>query len=238
MNSQPKLDIWHFSLHQQDHSLAQLQNLLNAEEREKAGRFSTKLLQCRFVVGRASLRLILGRYLDKAPQELTFEYGEFGKPTLAEKTNPNSLQFNMSHSHDLGVIAVAHGRRVGIDIEQVRNIEDMDSIVLKTFSPLEQSVYSGIPVDEKGTAFLRCWTRKEAYLKATGMGLSLPLDNFDVTLAPGDDARLLRVEHDSNEVSRWSFSDLDFESDYIGTIAVEGKCSSQKLFAFNAEQFY
>ncbi len=229
------LHIWYFPLHTQDHAIVKLHGLLNLEEQEKAERFSSKLLKCRFIVGRASLRLILGRYLNEEPAELAFENGEFGKPSLRRKSDLNSLQFNMAHSHDLGTIAVANGRRVGIDIERVRTIEDMDKIVLNSFSPFERSAFAGIPAKDRTTAFLRCWTRKEAYLKATGMGLSLPLDKFDVTMAPGHEPRLLRVENNSEEVSRWSFSDLDFESDYIGTVAVEGRCSPVKLLAFDPE---
>ncbi len=235
MSSQPELHIWHFPLHKQDQTIVKLQNLLNHDEREKAQRFSTMLLQCRFIVGRASLRLILGRYLNEEPSELKFEYGEFGKPALKNKNDLCSLHFNMANSHDLGTIAVTNGRHVGIDVEQVRTIEDMDIIALKSFSPFERSVYSTIDPKDRTTAFLRCWTRKEAYLKATGRGLSLPLDQFDVSLAPGEEARLLRVEHDPDEVTRWTLSDVNYGSDYIGTVAVEGQCSPLRLLAFEAD---
>src|SRR5262249_6058087 len=146
----------------------------------------------RFIVGRATLRAILGRYLARRPSELAFRYGEFGKPDLDVPQGADAIRFNMAHSHGRAALAVAVGRELGIDLEQERPIHDADRIVARFFSAAECRVYAGLPDDQKPAAFFRGWTRKEAYLKATGLGLALPLDSFDVSLAPGDPPRLLR----------------------------------------------
>ncbi len=234
-DSQSDLHMWQFSLQQQEQKTLLLKALLSREERAKSERFSTALLQCRFVAARASLRVIIASYLNAEPSEIEFEYGQFCKPAI--KTKGASLQFNMAHSNDLGVIAITSEKHVGIDVEHVSTVVDMDNIVAHAFSPYERSVYSAIPADLRANVFLRCWTRKEAYMKATGMGLSLPPDKFDVTLIPGEIPRLLRVEHDPDEVSRWSLSDFDLATDYIGTVAFEGTFSSLRLFTFDAEQY-
>jgi 4'-phosphopantetheinyl transferase len=199
-----------------------LEELLDPAERRRADRFGTSGHRRRFVVGRGSLRTILAGYRDEPPAKLVFRSGALGKPALAEDHGPAALQFNVSHAQEIELVAIARGRQVGIDLEQVRPIDDADRIVADLFSAYERSVYFGLAEEQKRYAFFRCWTRKESYLKATGQGLSFPLDGFDVSLAPGDPPRLLRVQGHGDEPARWGFQELGPAPGFVGVVAVEG----------------
>src|SRR5262249_19798979 len=157
-------------------------------ERQRAGRFHAESDRRRFAVCRGSLRTVLGRYLAVDAGQLAFRYGDRGKPALVEVTELDAIEFNVAHSHDLALLAIAEGRRVGLAIGQVRPMADVVSIVARYFSARERAAFQALPDDQRLEAFFRCWTRKEAYLKATGDGLSFPLDSLAVSLAPGEPA--------------------------------------------------
>src|SRR6185295_10633961 len=169
---------------------------LEAGELERAGRFHFEKHRRHFVVGRGGLRYVLARYLDLKPEEFRFSYGEYGKPALEE------IQFNMSHSHGVALFAVARDRELGVDVEHVRADFASEDIAQRFFSRVEVAAFNALQKEEQVAGFFRCWTRKEAYIKAIGRGLSEPLDAFDVTLAPGEAAALLRAER--GDVTRWS----------------------------------
>jgi 4'-phosphopantetheinyl transferase len=196
---------------------------LSADERTRAERFRFSEDRMRFVSARGILRILLGRYLDVEPQRLRFCYNEHGKPALAPEFDRSDLQFNVSHSDSVALYAVAWGRRVGVDVERIRTDVSIEAIAQRFFSPQERAALGALPAGLRREAFYSGWTRKEAFLKARGEGLSLPLDQFDVSLLPGEPAALLYVAGDQEETSRWSFLELTAPPGYAATLAVEGR---------------
>lgn len=165
---------------------------LSDDERERAGRYRFAVDRNRYVTARGLLRCVLARYLVTTPERLRFRYETAGKPALVQEGLGASLDFNLSHSGELAVFAVARNRRIGVDVENVRSNVDTEKIAERFFSPNEVCALRGLPGDMKQDGFFRCWTRKEAYVKACGEGLQIPLDDFDVTLEPGLPALFLR----------------------------------------------
>jgi 4'-phosphopantetheinyl transferase len=199
---------------------AALRAPLSADERARGGRFHFERDRRRFVSARGLLRTLLGRYLEVDPATLGFGYGSRGKPFLA---GCDELRFNVSHSAGLALLAFARGCELGVDIEQERPLPESEEIALRYFSAWEGAELRRLREDERGAAFFRCWTRKEAFIKATGDGLSRPLDAFDVSLAPGEPARLLRVLGEPEAPRRFWLEDLRPASGFAGALAVEGE---------------
>lgn len=200
----------------------QLAQILSEDELKRAERFYFEQHRNRFIVRRGILRTILSRYLSMEPNQLQFDYGSRGKPTLAETCGGDKLRFNLSDSHGFALYAVTGDRDLGVDIEQIRSIEDAEQIAKRFFSPQEYAVLRDLAPSQKQAAFFNCWTRKEAYVKAVGDGLSLPLDGFDVSLSPGEPARLLSIKGDPQSAAHWFLQDLNPVPGYVGAIAVEG----------------
>ena len=197
---------------------------LNDEELQRAARFHFEQDRIRFKVARGALRTILGRYANLLPDALEFCQNEYGKPFL---TNPRAagLHFNLSHSKDIALLAVTREREVGIDIEFMRPDFATKEVADHFFSSAEVATLAGVERRLKTRAFFNCWTRKEAYIKARGEGLSLALDSFDVSLKPGQPAALLNTRLDSADVSRWSLHELFPVAGYAAAVAVE-RCAS------------
>jgi 4'-phosphopantetheinyl transferase len=193
---------------------------LAPEEKVRAGRFYFERDKHRFIVARGVLRALLGRYLEVPPEEVAFTYGEHGKPEVAPASA--GLQFNLSHTQGVALYAVGRGRLLGVDVEQIRPLDDATKIAGRFFSSWENVAFRAVPDPQKPTAFFNCWTRKEAYIKAIGEGLSCPLDAFDVSLAPGEPARLLRIRGSEAAAGRWSLYALSPAADYVGALVVEG----------------
>jgi 4'-phosphopantetheinyl transferase len=212
-----EVHVWRICLEQEDELLDRFRRTLAPEELDRAGRFRFERLQKHFVAGRGFLRDVLARYLPAKPEQLRFSYNDYGKPALAGE---QSLQFNMSHSHEVGLVAVTRDAAVGVDVEYIRSDFASDEIARRFFSRLEVETFNSLPQDEQVAAFFRCWSRKEAYIKAIGKGLSQPLDGFDVTLTPSEPPALLRGGED--DTLKWSFSDIDVGPDYASALAVEG----------------
>jgi 4'-phosphopantetheinyl transferase len=164
----------------------------------------------------------LGRYLGLKPGQLRFCYGPHGKPSLAPPLEEEALRFNVSHSQGLALFAVARGRELGVDLEYVRPIAEVEQIVARFFSERESKAFSALPAGRRLEAFFNCWTRKEAYVKARGGGLALSLKQFDVSLAPGEAAALSCTGDDAQEVARWSLWALEPGPGYVAALAVEG----------------
>lgn len=219
--SSDDVHVWCASLDQSASSLRRLAQTLSADEQVRAGRFYFERDRKHFIAGRGLLRTILGRYLRIEAERLQFCYGPRGKPTLAE-TYGGMLRFNVSHSHGVALYAVTLGREVGVDIERVRSLADADQIAERFFSARENAVFCALAPGQKDEAFFNCWTRKEAYIKATGDGLARPLDEFDVSFVPGEPASLLYVEGDPQETIRWSLRALTPALDYAAALVVEG----------------
>lgn len=214
--------VWRGSLDQPDLRLQQLAETLSADERKKAERFYFEQHRKRFIVGRGLLRTILGHYLSIEPGRLQFCYGSRGKPALAETFGGGTLCFNLSHSQGLALYAFTLNRQIGIDVEGIRLIPEVERIVERFFSAREHSLFCALPPSQKYEGFFHCWTRKEAYLKAIGDGLAKSLDQIEVSLAPGEPARLLSIAGNPQEAERWSLQELKPGSGYVAALVVEG----------------
>src|SRR5262245_60905040 len=219
-----EVHVWRLALDQPERVLAEFRETLEAHELERAGRFHFEKHRNHFIVGRGGLRNVLARYLDEKPEEVRFSYGLYGKPALVGE----QLRFNVSHSHGVALFAVAADRDVGVDVEHIRADFATEDIARRFFSRLEVFAFNGLPKEEQVAAFFRCWTRKEAYIKAIGRGLSEPLDAFDVTLVPGEAAALLRAA--GQDVSRWSMFDIDAGEEYAGALLAEAPVSQISLW--------
>lgn len=214
--------LWCFSLACPAQRLQHLAGLLSDEERRRAKRFVFIRDRRRFVAARGLLRVILARYLACKPEDLVFRYDAYGRPELEQESGPGELRFNVSHAFERAVFVVSSNRQIGVDVEHVRPIPEVEAIMRSAFSAGEQARWRALPEEQKQKAFFRGWTRKEAYLKAVGVGLSHPLNRVEVTFALDEPARLLRVDGDSRQATKWSLADLPLPGDYIGALAVEG----------------
>ncbi len=193
--------------------------LLSDDERHRASRFVFDRDASRYIVARARLRQLLGARLSVPPPAVEFVYGAHGKPALARRFADSGLCFNISHCGDVAVYALAYGRAIGIDIEAIRVIGDADAIAARLFARRENEAYQALDPRDKPLGFLNCWTRKEAFIKALGDGLSHPLDRFDVSLAPGEPAKILRVENTQGDDSGWSLDSFFPAPGYVAAIA-------------------
>jgi 4'-phosphopantetheinyl transferase len=225
------VDLWRLNLNppESHHNVLQ-QQLLNAEEIARADRFHFERDRRRFIEARAQLRSIIGRYLGKHPQAITFSYGPRGKPHV---TAP--IEFNLSHSEDLAIVAVAHERQVGVDLEAIRIIKDIQDVARRFFSTRENAALVSVPESERSDAFLRCWTLKEAYVKATGDGLAQPTELFDVDFGRGGPTALLRLEGKPEEASRWELFEFSPAPSFVGAVAVEGHDWELRRFDYSPE---
>lgn len=210
--------VWHASLRADAELVERLGELLSADEQERAACFRFERDRREFIVARGTLRVVLSRYLDTHPEDLTFRYGPYGKPELA---TPTDLQFNLTHAGEVALIAVTRDRQLGVDVEPVRVLPDADRIVERFFSAQEVEAYRSLPASTRPAAFFACWTRKEAFIKALGDGLTHPLDAFDVTVRPEEPAMLLRVRG-ATEPSPWYLEALPVGPGYAATVAVQG----------------
>lgn len=195
---------------------------LTSDEQARAQRFHFQRDREHFIVARGVLRAILGQYLDTEPGRIRFSYSEYGKPALAKELGADSVRFNMSHSHGLALFAVTLDRELGVDLEWIRPGVADDQIAERFFSPQEVRVLRALPRNLQDEAFFNCWTRKEAYIKAKGEGLSMPLNLFNVSLAPGEPAALLSTSGDPQEASRWSLRELFPGAGFAAAAAVQG----------------
>lgn len=195
-----------------------LEPFLSADERARAQRFARQVDQSRYVCAHGLLRLILARYLGTPPQNLAFDTDPGGKPRLRDHRYP---RFNLTHADALGLVAVSAVREVGIDIERICEVGDVGRLARSCFSNAEQAELAALTGPLRLPAFFSGWTRKEAFLKAVGAGLNRPLASFDVTLAPGGPARLLRVQDEP--AASYALQALRPAPGYVGAVAAEGK---------------
>lgn len=196
-----------------------LTHVLTDAERASVGRFHFESDRSSSTVTRGALRTLCGRYLDKAPGAVSFEVAARGKPSIAGTSGSLALHFNVSHSGALALLAFTRADELGVDVEQKRALDDLTAIAEGVFSERELAFVRGLTnPDDAHEAFFRCWTRKEAFIKATGEGLACPLQGFDVTLAAGEPARLLHV--DGRDASRWSMHDVPIDAGYAAALVV------------------
>lgn len=216
------IHVWRIFLDQPDEVIQRLAQTLALDERERAARFYFDRDRRRYIAGRGILRHLLGQYLGAPPERLQFRYGPHGKPALAEDFGEGRLHFNLSNSHQLALCAFAYDQELGIDLEHVHPLDDMDGVARHFFSAREVDRLFSLPAQQRIDAFFNCWTRKEAYLKACGSGLAKPLDQFDVTLAPGESPQMLSIEGSAEEAAKWFMQALPPGRGYIGALTFEG----------------
>lgn len=197
--------------------------LLAADEQARANRFRIERDRTHYVVARAGLRVIIGRYFDLSPEQVAFSYSEYDKPALTAVPPHSPFQFNVTHSGGLALLAFCRGEAVGIDVEKIRPLPDAEQIAHRFFSQHENQVFKNVPPAQRSAAFFNCWTRKEAYIKAIGEGLSCPLDVFDVTLTPGEPARLLRIRGSEQAAAAWFLHAFDPRPGFTAALAVTGQ---------------
>lgn len=224
--------VWRASLNQTAAVVSAHKQILAPDELERAAKYHFQKDRDRFITARAVLRGLLASYLQSEPAGLRFRTNEYGKPHLDAESGRETLRFNLSHSQDLALYAVARNREVGLDLEYIRQDFDTRQIAERFFSGREIAALNALPANLQTESFFRCWTRKEAYIKARGEGLSLPLEQFAVSLSPDFPAALLNVADNPAEVSRWSLRELIPASGYMAAIAIEG--NGWRLSCFSA----
>jgi 4'-phosphopantetheinyl transferase len=195
--------------------------LLSDRERDRARRFAFDRDRNRFIVARALLRQLLAVRLGVRPESVEFASGARGKPALGGRFAASDLRFNVSHCEDVAVYAFSSGREVGIDVEAVRELPDADDVAARWFSPHEYATYRALEPGDRALGFFQCWTRKEAFIKALGDGLYHPLDRFDVSLAPGEPARILRVEDAPGDRCGWRLEGFSPVPGFVAAVVAE-----------------
>ncbi len=218
--------VWQARLDPSAADVERLAGLLTEDELARTWRFHFERDRRRFVVGRGVLRSILSRYVHREARQLKLGYGAHGKPYLEYNlplgAKPPILRFNLAHSHELAVYAFTTKGEVGIDLEFPRTVPDIDQIARRFFSPGECAALHNLAAEDRATGFFNCWTRKEAYIKLLGSGLSHPLRDFQVTLAPGEPAHLVWVKNVPDPGSYWSLHALPCSDPYVGALAMAG----------------
>ena len=205
-------------------------SVLAKEERERANRFYFSPDRDRFIVCRGLLRQIIAEYLDEDPVLIAFLCKPHRKPYLAGGCTEADLRFNISHSNDRALFAFSRGREVGVDIEWIDAKPAKEQIAERFFSPEEVSALRALPSAQQTEAFFLCWTRKEAFVKARGEGLNVPLDQFAVSLEPGRPTSLLWVQGNPHETQRWSLRNLNPGAGYAAALVVESGASEVRCW--------
>ncbi len=216
------VDVWQAVLSQPASIRHHLRQSLSAAELSRAKRFHFERDRQHFIVGRGVLRDILSRYTKETPGDLHFGYTAYGKPFL-DRPADSELRFNLSHSGDLALYAISHERDLGLDVEQIRPMPDALDLAARFFSARENETLQTVPPAQRHEAFFNAWTRKEAYIKALGEGLSHPLDSFDVSLRPAEPARLLAVRGDPQALHRWQLVAFTPQPGYIAALVAAGQ---------------
>lgn len=197
--------------------------LLSDAERRRAGRFAFDRDRRRFVFARARLRELLGVQLSVRPESIELAYGACGKPALARRFADSALRFNLSHRDDVAVYAFSRYGEIGVDVEAVRRMDDADSVAACVFSQRENEMFQALDRPDRPLGFFNCWTRKEAFVKATGDGLSHPLRGFDVSLAPGEPARILRVDETPGDDCGWRLESFSPAPGFVAAVVTEDR---------------
>ena len=234
MAPQPgEIQLWRIPLAGQPGEENQLQKILSPGELDQAGRYRFAHLQRRFIIRRAVLRQLLAARLATSPLAVRLELGVHGKPIVSGQADGGDLRFNCSHSGDWALVALARGIELGVDLEQHRPMTDAADVAKKFFTTAEINELNQLPSALKTAGFFNCWTRKEAFIKALGLGLSYPLNRFVVSLSPEKPAALLAVTDDPAALEKWSMISLKVVPEYSAALVFGGKSAALKYFAWN-----
>ncbi|BAZ68876.1 4'-phosphopantetheinyl transferase HetI [Fischerella sp. NIES-4106] len=216
--------VWRISLERPKSEMQALQTTLSSDEIARAQRFYFEQHRQRFIAGRGILRTILGRYLDVEPQAVQFTYEPRGKPLLADSFADSGLSFNLSHSEDLALCGVSRNRKIGIDVEHMRSVSDVEALAERFFAPREYEVVRSLPLNQQQQVFFRYWTCKEAYLKAIGVGI-VQLEKVEISLTLEQPAKLITDQE-------WSLIELAPGKNYLGAVAIAGQSLDLKYWQY------
>lgn len=225
-----QIHVWCAILDYTDEQLSVFYNLLTAEEQERAQRFHFTKDRARFVAARGILRKLLGQYLKAPPQELRLQVNSHGKPELIDYP---ALQFNLSHSHEIALYAIALEQAVGVDVEYIDNQRDIDAIAKRFFTPAEYQLLINLTGEAKQQAFFALWTSKEAFIKALGVGLSYSLDKVEITWGLHQSVKLLTLYDATQNVEDWYLASLDPVPNYAAAIVMKNPVLELKTFRWN-----
>lgn len=217
-----EVHVWSASLTVSMQQIFAFEQTLATDERHRANRFRFEQDKTRFIASRGMLRDILSRYLNLEPDQVQFAYGEYGKPTLASTIKHTGLEFNLSHSGAMAVYAIAHQKQVGIDVEQHRFLNNLNPLVQQCLSPKELEVFLTLEPAHQQTTFFHYWTGKEAYLKAIGKGLAVPLEQIEIPLDTSKPTKLL-VEESAFQSNDWYLQTVPVSTGYSAALVVEGQ---------------
>ncbi len=226
-----EVHIWHTGLDLPEAFVYDLEQILSEDELDRARRFHFPKDRRHFTVAHGRLRAILGLYLDAPPSHIGFRYNRYGKPSLAE----SAIYFNLSHSGGRALYAFTRRAEIGVDIERIRTDVEYAQIAEKFFSPRENAALRTLYAHQQPLAFFNCWTRKEAFIKAIGEGVSFPLDQFDVSLVPGEPARLLTIRGDARVAAGWQLEELDVGDGYAAAYAMQSTGCQLKCWQWHEE---
>jgi 4'-phosphopantetheinyl transferase len=224
--------VWAAALDLPSHEIEDLSSILSDAERDRAERFRFARHRNRFIAGRGLLRTVLGEYLTCAPEQLEFSYGPFGKPSLRGSSARGGLQFNLAHSEDLALLAVTRAGAIGVDVERVRVLEDFKELVNRFFSPSENARFGRLLMEQRPAAFFNLWTRKEAWLKATGEGIGQYLNGVEVSFLPEEAPRLLQIPSQLGPDRPWCLHHLAPAEGFVAALAVAAANITVRLWAW------
>ena len=216
--SDDEIHIWRARLDLAPESLGRMRSTLAEDERARADRFHFDRDRNHFIACRGILRELIGSYLRCSPTSLRFSYGEFGKPALSLEDSSQPIRFNVAHSSGLALLAFARCCEIGIDVESIRAYFAGDEIAQHYFSKQELAELRALPEAMRTEGFFECWTRKEAYIKARGLGLQIPLQSFSVSLTPGQPETLQSVD-----ASQWTLRSIDVSPGFAGAVVCGGR---------------
>ena len=225
-----EVHLWITPLSAPAEKLSYFKSIVSVDEKERARRFRKISDGKRYLVARGSLRCLLGSYVAGAPDRLQFTYGVLGKPSLSNESSKTALNFSVSHSEDQALFGFARARRIGVDLEYVHPDIDALALAKRYFSPDEFWRLHRLPASRQNEAFYCAWTRKEAYLKACGEGLSFGLERVEVSFSPAEPPRIRAVAGVPNVSAAWTLKHLSPAPSYLGAVAVEGRSVIFKLF--------
>lgn len=224
-----QIHLWRINISQLKPSIEKYWNILTEDEKIKAKKFRFKKDFNCSVIARGVLRELLGLYLNEAPNRLIFNYSSYKKPILE---HPNLIKFNVSHSNNSIIIAITKSTEVGVDVEFIKSNMEFDDIAASFFSNKEIQQLNTLNKKNRAIGFFNCWTRKEAFIKAEGSGLSFPLNKFSVSLKPNSKVELLETKWDFNEKKLWTLKSFNPYPDYIGAVAVKSKIDDIQFFNY------
>ncbi len=228
-----EIHIWRINIGAESYASSTMEVLhsqLTASEQERANRFLAEKHRGRFVVGRAKMRQILSRYVRQPPNQIALAFENLGKPYLADPAWHAVIRFNFSNSADLAILALAAGQSLGVDVERIRPMSDMLGLANRYFAPSESQALFALPDAQRADAFFRLWTRKEAWLKAIGKGLTFPLRDVEVTF-DDTDCRVLAICQDTHAASDWDLIPFLPDPDHVAAVALKRTGNEPRFFS-------